>query len=619
MFRRKKHSAFGTRSKPPATEAKWQDSDQPLFSDQNEDSMSKSKSSFVKKFFIFSFLFFSAALAFGFLMFYQGSNVISTDNVQVSISGPNAVAGGEEFPMDISITNKNNASLKSAVLIIEYPDGTKSTSDITENLQREHKDLGEVLSGATIHTIVKAVFFGREGSQKDVKVTVEYGIKGSNAKFHKDLTYAVLLSSSPLVMTVESVKEVTSGQQITFKINVVSNSTNVIKNVLVRASYPFGFSFGKATPTANHSNSGWALGDLPPGGVRTITLVGNVEGQDNEERNFKFEIGTSGAKDDAVISTTFLSSLQAITISKPFLGLTLSLNGDDSKEVVVSKNRTVRAEIAWVNNLDTSVSNAVIVAKLSGVIDPASVSAEGGFYRSSDNTITWNKSTLQNLSLLNPGDNGKIGFTFRSQNFGTQIRNPQMAITVDVRGDRSGDSSGSSDITSATSKVVKISSDLNLISRAVYYSGPFKNTGPIPAQANKETSYTVTWSVVNSSSGVSNAKVKAVLPTYMKWTGIISPSGESVAWNSDTHEVTWDVGDVSANTGIGSSPRQVSFQIIFLASASQVGTTPLLLGQATLTGIDNFSNITLTSQKNELTTNLISDPSFQPQDQNVVQ
>jgi len=68
------------------------------------------------------------------------------------------------------------------------------------------------------------------------------------------------------------------------------------------------------------------------------------------------------------------------------------------------------------------------------------------------------------------------------------------------------------------------------------------NTGPVPPKVEQPTTYTVVWTVDNTSSAVGNAKVTATLPPHVKWLNETSPSGESVSYDQNSGLVTWEIG-----------------------------------------------------------------------------
>ena len=249
--------------------------------------------------------------------------------------------------------------------------------------------------------------------------------------------------------------------------------------------------------------------------------------------------------------------------------------------------------MVWANNLDTKIADLEITAKLEGTIySRSSVTAGGGFYDSNTATVFWDKRHQSSFGSIDPGQNGTVSFSFGTISVGTDPalwKNPSMIIHVSVHGKRLDEQGVYQDVTSTFTKEIKIASALGLLSRLSYGSGPLMNSGPVPPKAEVETTYTITWSLSNSSNSVSNAQVRAVLPSYVRFVGAVSPSSESVAYSSVGGEVVWNVGEMKSGVGFGTSPREVSFQIAFLPSVSQIGEAPIVIGEAVASGEDRFT------------------------------
>jgi hypothetical protein len=127
------------------------------------------------------------------------------------------------------------------------------------------------------------------------------------------------------------------------------------------------------------------------------------------------------------------------------------------------------------------------------------------------------------------------------------------------------------------------------------------------------------WSLSNTANDISNAQVIATLPQWMQFVGTPSPTIEDLTYNPSTQEITWNVGTIPAGTGITEPGRQVSFQVQFTPSLSQVGTVPIIINSATLTGHDDFANVGVTVNKVSLNTTLTNDTSFPDKGDIVIQ
>ncbi len=572
------------------------------------------RSSFWARLFAFSLVFFALAAGFGAYILFGGTSTVSSQNVAVSVLGPVSIAAGDPLTLEVTIRNKNSATLTGAELIVEYPDGTKRTDNPDEDLPRERIPLGDVASGALLHHSISAVLFGEESEAKTIKFSVQYHLSGSSSLFYADSPYQITISSSPVSLKVTSLKEITAGQKLEFTVEVVSNSATVVKGMLVHADYPFGFAVKSSDPKPSYGSNLWQIGDLEPGGKRTIKVSGTLGGQDGESRVFKFQTGTQSKTDQQSIGTSFVDASQSVTVRKPFIGIGIALDGVDAAEYSAAAGKTVHVTISWTNNTPGDINDAEIDAKLNGdLFDESSVQPQGGFYRSSDNTIVWSKATNPELAHAAAGAKGTVSFSFAtlpiSKSSGS-VRNPQVGFDVSVLGKRLSDSSVPETVTSVASRVVKLSSNLSLISRAIYSAGPFKNSGPVPPKANAATTYTIVWSITNTANPVKNAQVSAVLPPYVTWSGVFMPTTESISYDSNTRMVEWTPGAIAVDAGVTGAAREAAFQVSLLPSISQVGTAPQLVGPASLTGEDSWSGADLSSSKEALTTRTLTDPAF---------
>ncbi len=615
----KKHDLSGRLYETPET---WNEEDlSPELEDdlQIQKNMTRKTKNPFYKLLIGSFIFLAISLAISFFIIMGGGNSVSPENINIIIGGPIQIGGGQELSLDVGIENRNSVDLQLVDVSIEYPEGTKTSDDKRSDLKRERVNIGDVKSGQFSHKIFKSVLFGEEGSTQEIKVSIDYRVPGSNAIFQKEKSFEIVLNSSPVSIVTKGLKEITSGQEAQFEVTITSNSEKTLKDIVLKAEYPFGYSFKEATPIASVGNDVWKIGSLEPKEVRTIKITGTLQGQNDEERYFKFTLGNASSNNSEEVGTILALSSQIISIKKSFLGVSLTLNNSDTPEYASSDGSSINGVIDWVNNTQEAISNAEVLAIFSGdILDPSSVSvSNGGFYDSSQNTITWDKRGESSLGQIPPGGRGKLQFNFVVRNSNKNVA--QLKLDVGVKAERVSEDNVEQNINSATSKIVKLTTGLHLASQVLYFTGPFENSGPIPPKTEEETSYTVVWTVTNTLNNVSNAKVIAKLPSYISWNNIISPSSERLSFDSVTGDIVWDIGDVGAEAGFSKPKKEVAFQVTLKPSANQVGQNPNLVGEQILTGKDNYSEAQVTDRRNALDTRLVNDTGFKMGDETVVQ
>lgn len=570
------------------------------------------KTSMFKKFFIASVVFFIVAVGYAAYMFLAGGNTVSNENIEISVLGNAFTAGGEELPLQISVINKNNSSLELVDLIVEYPKSSKG--DLPEDKERIRQSLGVIPAGGIKNENIKLVLFGEQGSVKNIKISIEYRVEGSNAIFIKERTHSVSISSSPIDLIIEGPSEISPNQDVNLKIKTTLNATKPASDMLLRIDYPVGFQFVSANPKPAYGNNVWDLGDIAPGATHEIDLVGKmIDVFDGEEKTFRVWSGSQSSTDKAEIEVVFNSLGHTVLINRPFIEARLLVNGVYMREYAVDSKGEIRGDIEWVNNLDTKVNDLKIQAKISGnAINRKAITSDTGFYSSINDTITWDKNSEVEFREVNPGDGGSVSFSFASiSSLSTNLlTDPSISIEVSISAKQPTEGNALKELKNSETKIVKIISDVGLATKALYYSGPFKNTGPIPPKVEEETTYTIVWTISNSTNNISKTSVRSTLPPWVKFLGSVSPAGEDLKYNASTKEITWNVGKVSKGTGITTSGKEVAFQISFLPSLSQVNSQPVIINDSVLTAFDDFANVNVRVNKNSLNTRLANDPLF---------
>lgn len=558
----------------------------------------KPKTSFSKKFFIFSLIFFFGAFGFALFNFLNKDQSISGNKIDISFIGSSFVKGGETLPLQIEITNKNNVGLVGASLMIEYPKGAEDGSDV---VRLDKDQIGTIGPGETVIRNIKVKLYGAEKSIRNIKASLEYRSEGSNAILTKEKFYPVTISLAPISLTLESPEKISSDQEFSFKVSAKLNTEISDKNTFLQISYPSNFNVTTVSRDPL-SNFKWNLSEMNVFDPFEVEVKGRLVGQDGEEPVFHAYVGT--AKDpDSALDVVYSSALQRISIVKPFLDATILVNGSYDKEVAISDGGDIGVKILWANNLSEPISDAQITATLSGnIFDKMEVNPGFGYYDSVNSQIVWNKSSYQEFATIAPGKTGNVSFDFRAkklEDLGELAKNPQAYIKVSIRGRQSLGNSSFEEVNNFTEKVVKVLSKFQMATSAEYYSGN-KNL-----KAESETKFMINWSLSNSTNQIIQAKATAVLPLYVKWIGALNTNKEIVSYNDVTREITWNIGTVSPNTGMDID-REVSFVASITPSVSFGGKFPVVLEKIFLTGIDSFTNREVTSSKGSISTSSIS-------------
>jgi len=565
---------------------------------------------FMKKFFIFSILFFIATLVVAGFVFLGGVNFISSKNVNIAVVGPANVPSGEILELEVTIENSNNADLELANFSVHYPQGARDPADFSKPLTFTKDELGEIGAGDEAVRNIRVYLVGAAGETRELKFTVEYKVKGSNATFYKDKIYTITLGDSPLALEIKSPSSVASGERFKTRVAVTLESPEAMRGVMIRAEYPYGFSAIKTSPEALSENNVWALGDLMPGAKREIEIEGALLGEDGDERTFRFYVGVSdNGSANPNFKTVIVSNQETVMVERPAIGLSVSFNGESGPTYVAPAERLINATVSFQNNLPERLVNPRLEIKMSGgALNESSITAyNSGFYNSSTDRLSWSLFSSGEQNELLPGESDLVTFSFASLPDLGPSGGREIVLDLTLTGSLFG---SRETVSVSERRTVKIASQISLNSKTQYSIGPFKNSGPIPPVAEQETTYTILWSVGNTQNDLSDAKVTARLGPAVKWLGAHSEKSEDIKYDEASNMVTWNIGNLASGTGFSSPFREAAFQVSITPSKSQIGLAPVLVSNISFMGLENLSNRNISVSSNSLTTKLSGDPEF---------
>ncbi len=552
-----------------------------------------SRKNWFVRFFILALIFFLGALGYVGWKLFLG-NSVDAQNVDILVNAPLTIGAGEEFAFDVLVKNENAMNMETVDIELELPEGTRSVQDIGQEFERTREQMGSIAVGQIAKKNYSALLFGEEGDKKEITVRLSYRVEGSGTIFEKEKKFEVVLQSTPVRLTVTNVRELTSGQTMTFNVEIVSNSTQTLQNVIVQATYPFGFMMQKSSLPAKEDKRTWVIPRLEPKEVVNFTVEGVLEGQNNEERYFGFKVGL---EDQATgqPQVVFTSAGTTVGLARPFLELALSIDREDGEIIAVDPDVLHETEISFKNNTEFPLRNVALELFLEGAaLNKNSVQVPEGFYQSTTNTIRWDTTTTRGFSSIPVGSSGLVSFNFSPLGIYTSYLavNPELKFTARVEGNRNPESEVPQQIENSIVKTIRVNTQATIDAWSEYYSNAFANTGPVPPKAEQKTTYTAVIEIANTSNKVANGMVTMQLPNYVTYEGGFAPNTENFTYDSTTRRLTWNLGTINEKTGYeGNAARRISFQVSIVPSVSQIGSTPNLVYDLRFVGSDTFTGV----------------------------
>jgi len=276
---------------------------------------------------------------------------------------------------------------------------------------------------------------------------------------------------------------------------------------------------------------------------------------------------------------SFKEITRGIDITKPALRIFQQINGNT--DYVASAGDQLHYEIFFKNLGDGILNNLTLVDTLDGnIFDLQSLRAPEGSFTLGDNSIIWDWKKVVGLQFLSPQEENKVEFWVNlKSDFETPSLDGKLTIQNNVYLNQIKEEF-----------ITKVNSKLEIAQRGFFQDEVFGNAGPIPPRAGQTTTYTISWQAKNYYNEVKNVKVKTILPLNVQLTGRIFPEDARLTFDSQSREIVWEVGDLQIGQGVLNPSPNISFQVAFSPSTSQIGQIPNIIGQTRIAGDDSWTN-----------------------------
>ena len=389
-------------------------------------------------------------------------------------------------------------------------------------------------------------------------------------------------------MTYDLPSRVEKGKEISYSINYFSNIDYPLENLSLKTDPVKGFNFKSSDPSSL-DNSEWKLGVLNKSEGGRVSIKGTVSSEAESALNFSVHLGIWQDGNFIIIKDVE----EEIKIIEPLLTISQTING--SSNYSPSPGESLIYEISFKNMGSTPFDNLFAVVRLSGsAFDLLTLSSYEGEAKLSDNLIVFDPNRAYVLRRLEPKKEVKVSFSVKLKP-DLDVSNYENAIIKNKI-----DAGGISYEFEA-----KVSSKI-FVSQKAYHSNinGIENSGPIPPKAGDVTTYAVLWEVKSNFSEIRNIKIRAILPQNVSLQDNMFPESEALNFSFDgkSREILWNAGSLSPN-----SSKTISFQIALTPSFFQKGSLANLIGQASVSGEDQFTKTMIKSSDPSVNSDLPDD------------
>jgi hypothetical protein len=513
---------------------------------------------------------------------YYQKNSYSREILKLEILGQEQTDLLEEVEYTVKYKNNGNVKLEKALLIFECPSYSVGCSaqgvEAGGGQLRKEISLADIYPGEEKTITIKSRLVGKSGDLKQAKAWLSYEPKNLNARYESETSLTTKIEDVSLTLDMDLSSGIESGKELSFNLNYFSNVDYPVSDLSVKIEYPEGFEFKSSSPKSL-DESEWNIGLLNKADGGRITIEGMVAGEIEEQKTFKAQLGTW--QDGSFI--VLKESIRAVKIITPSLYISQLIN--NSPQYVASPGNTLHYEIIFKNIGEDAFNNLFLVARLDGkAFDFDSIKAPLGEFQQGDNSIVFDWRRVSDLQLLNAQEEGKVEFWIDIKDSwpmqGDQDKNPVIKNSVYL-------SQAKQEFTNKVNTLIEIDQ------KGYYADEIFGNTGPIPPEVGKTTTYTIMWQAKNYYNDVDNMQVRAVLGKNVYLTGSIFPDGASLTYDSSSREVVWSLENLDAGKGVIGAGPNVSFQVHFTPDTTQRGRVPEIIGPAVIVGEDQFTSLTV--------------------------
>jgi hypothetical protein len=518
---------------------------------------------------------------------YYQKGIYSKDVLKVEILSKNEVELAEEVEYQVKYKNNGDFRLEDVSLNFEYP-----KNSVVEGEKYPRMKLDDIYPGAEKTISFKARIFGKEGDTRVAKVQISYHPKDIKSTYTRDSTFTTQIKIVPITFEFDLPSRVEPGKEISFRLNYFSNTNYPLSDLGIKVQYPDSFEFIESKPKALEKTD-WNIGLLNRAQGGRIEISGTLNGEIDESKIFTAQIGMWQDGEFVLLKDTN----RGIQIGKSSLYIFQEIN--NNPKYVANPGDLLDYQITFKNIGDQPIENILMIVNLDGnALNFDSVKAPSGSFKIEDKKIVWDYTIVPDLKILLPTDEGKVEFWVKvKDDLPQDLKNLEIKDTVyldNLREDFS----------------TKINSKLEISQIGNFQDDFFGNSGPLPPKVGQTTTYTIMWQVKNYNNDLKNVKVRAILPDWMRLTGEITPKDAKFSFDSASKEILWDLGDISAGSGVSSIAPTVAFQVAFTPTSSQRGQPPNIIGEAKITADDTWTESIIEKIASAVNTTLPDDPSM---------
>ncbi|MFZ3054698.1 MAG: hypothetical protein WA091_01830 [Minisyncoccales bacterium] len=504
----------------------------------------------------------------------------SKEVLKVELIGPEKTTIGEDVEYLVKFKNNGSIRLESPELIFTYPENS-----IIEEADGKIKTMtseqlgGDIYPGEERSFKFNARLLGKEKETKVAKVSISFQPKDLKTRSEVSTTSTTILGDIPIELSLDTPDKVGTGKTLTLRVNYSSSVEYPLKDLTCYVTYPDDFEFLYSQPKGM-DNTQWDIPILNEAGSGRIEISGILTGQSLEQKVFRAKIGIWQDGNFVLLKEV----IRGVEIVAPALYISQKINNDENYAALVGDQ--LHYEVTFRNVGEDQMKDMVLVTKLDGdALDINSIKVINGKWTKGDNTIVWDGTNVPELQLLDVGQAATVEFWVNVKDKwkmdSLEDKNPIIKNKVLIG-------------QASQEFLTKVSSVISAEQKIYPENKYFENSGPYPLESGQKTYLTVEWKAINNYNDLEKVKMVTALPESITFEGKTYPDGMDITYDENTSEVVCNIGSLPAGSGVIKDAKICAFQISVKPEIADE--MIILLGSAQLSGVDQWTNNTLTAK-----------------------
>lgn len=497
------------------------------------------------------------------------------------------IMSGDYIDYKITYKNESDKKLISPVLTLKLPKNfiIEKIEPIEYNESKNIFDLPNLKPNDEGSIIISGWAYGTPDTNELVTAILSYRQDSRKIKEQKTVAFIKTLRDSVLNTEINISDKILSQGKTPIIISLENIGEKTLYGVSLSLPSTEEINFSNIQTDGGETKTDlWIISELSPKQKISLTadIITNIK---NYQKEITLNFTPNIIINESSVPQKTISKVLAITYPQIQISAVWQNN---LKKIKPTEIAILEMEIKNIGNV--TFNNAQIeIPLISGLVDSARM-GKLNLGKISNGAFVIDKNNLPALGEIKPNDSLKYNIQIPIVYWPQGGIDQTLNLTPRFQSELENITFAKYEF-SAQSPSIAIGTQLSLQAETRYYTneGDQIGRGPLPAEVGKETKYWAMLKIQNATSEIKNLVLSAELPDYIVWTGKSSVShGQAVSYDSITRKINWKLNTISPYTQAG-----IYFEISLTPTESMIGTTPIILKNINITGLDNYIQETI--------------------------